>query len=82
VLLAELSRIRSLLALVRTAHANLLAAARATVTAARDGETDPLFYLADELDARHELPPSDLPATELLPDLEPDAHPTDGEEDR
>lgn len=86
VLLAELSRIRSLLALVRMTHANLLAAARATIAAAREGEADPLFYLVDELGARHELPPDDLPATELLteplPDPELDADPTEEEEDR
>lgn len=86
VLLAELSRIRSLLALIRMTHANLLAAARTTIAAIRDGEADPLFYLVDELGAQHELPPNDLPATELftepLPDPEPDADPTDAEEDR
>jgi len=80
VLLAELSRIRSLLVLVRMTHANLLAAARATVTAARDGEDDPLFYLIDELVAQDQLPPDDLPTTELLD--EPDTHLADGEEDR
>ena len=81
VLLAELSRIRSLLALVRMTHANLLAAARATIAAARDGEAEPLFYLVDELG---ELLPNDLPATEPLPDPdpEPDADPTEEEEDR
>ncbi|MGH3564464.1 MAG: hypothetical protein ACRDRH_00210 [Pseudonocardia sp.] len=78
VLLAELSRTRSLLALVRMTHANLLAAARATLTAARDGETDPLSYLLDELHAHHQLPPSHRPATEPLPDPDP----TDAEEDR
>lgn len=80
VLLAELSRTRTLLALVHITHANLLAAARATLTAARDGEEDPLFYLVDELDAQDQLPPTDLPATELLAD--PDTDPADGEEDR
>ena len=84
VLLAELSRSRSLLALVRMTHANLLAAARATIAAARDGEAEPLFYLVDELGARHELLPNDLPVTEPLPDPdpEPDADPTEEEEDR
>jgi hypothetical protein len=80
VLLAELSRTRSLLALVRMTHANLLAATRATLTAARDGEGDPLYYLIDELIAHDELPPDDLPATEL-PD-EPETDLVDGEEDR
>ena len=80
VLLAELSRTRSLLALLRMTHANLLAAARATLTAARDGEEDPLFYLIDELNTHHQLPPDDLPATELL--AEPNTDPPDAEEDR
>jgi hypothetical protein len=66
VLLAELSRLRSLLALVRATHANLLAAARATIAAARDGEADPMYYLRDELDAHDQLPPDHLHAAELL----------------
>jgi hypothetical protein len=37
----------------RLDRANLLAAARATITAHADGEPDPLYYLRDELDARH-----------------------------
>ena len=56
-LLAELSRTRSLLSLLRMTHANLLAAARATVAAAREGEPEPLFYLIDELSARNPMPP-------------------------
>jgi hypothetical protein len=79
VLLAELSRARSLLVLVRMTHANLLAAARATLSAVQDGEDDPLYYLIDELIAHDELPP-DLSATEL-PD-EPETDLVDGEEDR
>lgn len=66
VMLAELSRLRSLLALVRMMHANLLAAARATIAATRDGEADPIYYLRDELDAHDQLPPDHLPAAELL----------------
>jgi hypothetical protein len=66
VLLAELSRLRSLLALVRAMHANLLAAARATIAAARDGEADSMYYLRDELDAHDQLPPDHLHAAELL----------------
>ncbi|GAA4065901.1 hypothetical protein [Actinomadura miaoliensis] len=45
------------LSAVRRAHANLLAAARATLTAAQDGERDPLYYLRDELSAQGHLPP-------------------------
>lgn len=55
VLLAELHRTRSLLALARLAQANLLAAARATLTAARDGDPEALYYLIDELDAQGQL---------------------------
>ena len=66
VLLAELSRLRSLLALVRAMHANLLAAARATIAATRDGEADSMYYLRDELDAHDQLPPDHLHAAELL----------------
>lgn len=66
VMLAELSRLRSVLALVRVLHANLLAAAQATIAATRDGETDPMYYLRDELDAHDQLPPDHLHAAELL----------------
>jgi hypothetical protein len=41
------------LASTRMQYANLLAAARATLSAARDGEPDPLYYLVDELAAQH-----------------------------
>jgi hypothetical protein len=66
VLLAEIDRVRSLLALTRAQHADLLAAARATVAAARDGEADPLYYIRDELNARGQLPSRHLHAAELL----------------
>lgn len=66
VLLAELSRLRSLLALVRAMHANLLAAARATIAANRDGEADSMYYLRDELGAHDQLPPDHFYAAEPL----------------
>jgi len=66
VLLAEIGRLRSLLALGRAQYADLLAAARATVAAARDGEADPLYYIRDELAARGQLPPRHMHAAELL----------------
>ncbi|MGH3702264.1 MAG: hypothetical protein ACRDRU_29670 [Pseudonocardiaceae bacterium] len=47
-------------------HANLLAAARATIAATRDGEADSMYYLRDELDAHDQLPPDHLHAAELL----------------
>jgi hypothetical protein len=73
VLLAELSRLRSLLALVRAMHANLLAAARATIAATRDGEADSMYYLREELDAHDQLPSDHLHAAELLAQLYPEA---------
>jgi hypothetical protein len=48
-LVAELSRLGSHLLRLRLRYANLEAAARAAVAAERDGEPDPLAYLADEL---------------------------------
>lgn len=46
----EISRQRADLAAVRLDRANLLAAIRAALAAACDGEADPLAYLRDELD--------------------------------
>lgn len=66
VLLAEVERLRSLLALTRAQYADLLASARATVAAARDGEDDPLLYVRDHLDAHGQLPPRHLHAAQLL----------------
>jgi len=60
-LFAEIDRLSHTLATVRLEYANLLAAARATLGAHRDGETDPLAYLTDELSALGQLPPRDLP---------------------
>ena len=50
-LLAELDRAATRIATVRTDFANLLAAARATLAAADEGEPDPLYYLRDEVAA-------------------------------
>ena len=52
VLLAEIERLRRLLAWTRTDHANLLAAAQATLAAHADGEDDPLYYVRDEVAAQ------------------------------
>jgi len=49
VLLAELERVGTLLTSARTEFANLLAAARATLAAVEDGESDPLLYLRDHV---------------------------------
>ena len=48
---AEITRLSADLQHARLDRANLLAAARATIAAYHDGETDPLSYLRDELDA-------------------------------
>jgi hypothetical protein len=57
-LLVEVIRLHEALRSARLESANRLAAMRAALSAARDGETDPLTYLRDELaDHRsHELP--------------------------
>jgi hypothetical protein len=51
---AVIARLTAELAETRMDRANLLAAMRATIAAQADGETDPLYYLRDELDARQE----------------------------
>lgn len=55
----EHARLRRTPASLRMRHANLLAAARATLTAARDGDANPLAYLLDELAAQGQLPPTE-----------------------
>lgn len=57
--LLEYARLRRTSGSLRMRYANLLAAARATLTAARDGETHPLAYLIDELAAQGQLPPAE-----------------------
>ncbi len=54
-LAAEITRLRAELADTRLDRANLIAAARAVITAYQDGEPDPLSYLRDELHARGQL---------------------------
>jgi hypothetical protein len=49
---AVISRLAGQLAETRMDRANLLAAMRATIAAQADGESDPLYYLRDELSAR------------------------------
>lgn len=51
-LAAEITRLSAELKDTRLDRANLLAAARATIAAYRDGEPDPASYLRDELDTR------------------------------
>jgi hypothetical protein len=50
-LLADLGRVQAELQAVRLDRANLLAAIRATLAADAEGDSDPLGYLRDELDA-------------------------------
>jgi hypothetical protein len=57
-LVAEVVRQRADLAGIRLDRANLLAAIRAALAADRDGETDPLAYLRDELADRSAGPGS------------------------
>lgn len=49
---AEINRLRRRLATTLGDFNNLLAAARATLSAHADGEEDPLYYLRDELAAQ------------------------------
>jgi hypothetical protein len=52
---AEICRLRRRLATTIYDLNNLLAAARATLSAHADGEQDPLYYLRDELTAQGQL---------------------------
>jgi ABC-type transporter Mla subunit MlaD len=56
-LAAEVNRLRRRLASTLKDLHNLLAAARAALSANADGESDPLYYLRDELQAQGHLPP-------------------------
>jgi hypothetical protein len=56
ILSAEITRLRDELADTRLDRANLLAAARAVISAHMDGEPDPLSYLRDDLQTRGQLP--------------------------
>jgi hypothetical protein len=55
-LLAAIRHYRAVHTLTRTRYADLLAAARATLSADQDAEPDPLYYLRDELHATGHLP--------------------------
>jgi hypothetical protein len=55
-LAAEVVRLSAQLATTRIGRANALAAMRAAIGAERDGETDPLSYLRDELAASEDAP--------------------------
>lgn len=59
VMLIEIGQLAQLLSRARRDFANLLAAARTALDAARDGEPDPLSYLRDEVAAHGAWPPAD-----------------------
>jgi len=52
----EIDLLNAAMAIIRRRYHNLVAAARATLAAATDGEPDPLYYLRDELAATGHLP--------------------------
>jgi len=52
ILTAEITRLHGELVIIRLERANLAAAGRATLAAHHGGESDPLSYLRDELDAQ------------------------------
>lgn len=56
-LVAEITRLRTEVAKARLDRANVIAAARATLSAHADGEHDHLYYLRDELAAQNARPP-------------------------
>lgn len=56
-LCAEIGRLRARLTRTLADLHDLIAAARATLGAHADGESDAFYYLRDELDAQGELPP-------------------------
>jgi len=51
-LLSEVDKLWTRLVQTRRRYADLLAAVRATLAAARDGDADPLWYVRDEFDAQ------------------------------
>jgi hypothetical protein len=52
----EIDLLNTAIALIRRRYHDLVAAARATLSAATEGESDPLYYLRDELTATGHLP--------------------------
>ena len=55
-LATEVARLAAELEATRLRHANAVAAMRATIAAQRDGESDPLYYLRDELNSPQSAP--------------------------
>jgi hypothetical protein len=52
----EIDLLNAAAAIIRRRYHNLVAAARATLSAATESEPDPLYYLRDELIATGHLP--------------------------
>jgi hypothetical protein len=65
-LLADDLQARSKLAMARAADAELLASARASIAADRDGEPDPLAPIRMLLTERGQLPPDNMRPAQLL----------------
>jgi len=60
-LLNELAELHTQHSELRELYADLIAAGRAALSAARDGDTDPLAFLADELASAHDQHDIDPP---------------------
>jgi hypothetical protein len=71
-LIAEVRRLRQARAVEAAEHAELLAAARATLAAHTDGEADPLGYLRDALSARGQGPEVGQHPAQLLAQVHPE----------
>jgi hypothetical protein len=55
----EIDHLNAVRAIIRRRYQDLIAAARASLSAAADGEPDPLYYLHDELTATGHLRDAD-----------------------
>jgi hypothetical protein len=55
----EIDHLNAVMAIIRRRYHDLVAAARATLAAAADSESDPLYYLRDELTATGHLRDAD-----------------------
>lgn len=60
----EIDHLNAVMAIIRRRYQDLIAAARASLAAAADGEPDPLYYLRDELIATGHIRDADSGGTE------------------
>lgn len=67
-LFAELERTRTRESLLRVEHANLVAAARATLAAVADGDEEPTLHLHHELDTHGQSPAPGQHPNQILAD--------------